>query len=255
MTLAPWQTSSGTSFAGTVTQSTDIPAPDGSANVNKVVVQNLTSLVARNTHNAAAGQRTGSVWAYLPSGQPGVTGLRFACDWSDAESGSISQTIVTNEWVRLTSTATLAAARSWQDFNINLPSGASLPVGTVLYLAFAQDENGPGGSYIPVTTANVTVTDYTLDDDGIATFADGVTPATPLTYFRTGRVRVTLPVSSDNGLGLLEIAKAFRSVLAARLMIELQLSTIFENVGSSGGLTFSNGATACMPFMAIGTLT
>jgi hypothetical protein len=104
--------------------------------------------------------------------------------------------------------------------------------------------------------AAVTVTDYTLDANGMATFSDGVTPPSPLLYFRTGRIRITLPVSVDNGLGLVEIAKAFRSTLAARLMLELQLSTVFESLGAaSGGLSLAGGAIGCMPILAEGTLT
>jgi hypothetical protein len=67
-------------------------------------------------------------------------------------------------------------------------------------------------------------------------------------------VRVTLPVTSDNGLGLLEVAKAFRSVLAARLILELQLSTVFEGIGNTGGLAAANGAMGVMPVLAIGKL-
>lgn len=96
-------------------------------------------------------------------------------------------------------------------------------------------------------------TDYTLSADGIASFPGGVPVATPIVYFRTGRIRITLPVASDNGLGLLEIAKAFRSTLAARLMLELQLSTVFENVGADGGLALANGASGIMPVSLTGT--
>jgi hypothetical protein len=75
-------------------------------------------------------------------------------------------------------------------------------------------------------------------------------------YFRTGRIRITLPVAADNGLGLVEIAKAFRSTLAARLMLELQLSTVFESLGqASGGFSLAGGAIGCMPILLEGTLT
>jgi hypothetical protein len=74
----------------------------------------------------------------------------------------------------------------------------------------------------------------------------------PNTHFLTGRVRVTLPVSSDNGLGLTEIARAFRSTLPARLMLEFKLGTNFDTYGS---LAVANGAVGIMPFTAIGTLT
>lgn len=95
--------------------------------------------------------------------------------------------------------------------------------------------------------------DYTIDANGVATFVSGPAP-TPLIHFLTSRIRVTLPVTTDNGLGLLEIAKAFRPTLPARLMLELRLSTILENIGETGGLRIANGACGVMPFTAIGTL-
>lgn len=77
----------------------------------------------------------------------------------------------------------------------------------------------------------------------------------PETHFLTSRVRITLPVSSDNGLGLTEIAKAFRSTLPARLMLEFKLGTQFESLGeASGGIAIANGAVGIMPFTATGTL-
>jgi hypothetical protein len=101
----------------------------------------------------------------------------------------------------------------------------------------------------------VAVTDYTVDaPTGVATFraALGV-PATCIQYFLTGRVRITLPVSSDNGLGLTEIAKAFRSTLPARLMLEFKLGTKFDTSGATG-LQIANGAVGIQPFTATGTL-
>jgi hypothetical protein len=133
----------------------------------------------------------------------------------------------------------------------------SYTAGNYTYFDKGQIEiGGAATSHIAVPAASpVTVTDYTLGANGLATFSDGVTPPTPITFFLTGRIRVTLPVSVDNGLGLLEITKAFRSTLAARLMLELQLSTVFEDIGQAGGLAIANGASAVMPFMAIGKLT
>lgn len=113
---------------------------------------------------------------------------------------------------------------------------------------------GPG-SLIPTVAAPVTLADYTVDANGVATFAGGLPEPTPVTYFRTSRVRVTMPVSSDNGLGLEEVGKAFRPTLAARLLIELQLALTLENTGQNGGFALSCGAAGgAMPFMAIGTL-
>jgi hypothetical protein len=125
-----------------------------------------------------------------------------------------------------------------------------------LYIWGGSSIEGEASGYIKTTTAAVTVTDFTVDANGIATFTDGGTPPAPLVYFRTGRIRITLPVSADNGLGLVEIAKAFRSTLAARLMLELQLSTVFESLGqASGGFSLAGGAIGCMPILLEGTLT
>ncbi|WP_321946594.1 phage head spike fiber domain-containing protein [Paraburkholderia sp. J10-1] len=109
-------------------------------------------------------------------------------------------------------------------------------------------------SYIATDAQQKTVTDYVLDAKGVATFPQGQTAPAVVGYFPTGRISVTLPVTSDNGMGLLEIGKAFRATLAARLMLELHLLLTFENIGASGGLALANGATGVMPFMATGTL-
>lgn len=84
--------------------------------------------------------------------------------------------------------------------------------------------------------------------------AGAVPNGDPSTHFLTGRVRITLPVSSDNGLGLTEIARAFRSTLPARLMLEFKLGTQFDSSGNNGGLALANGVIGIMPFTAIGTL-
>lgn len=116
-----------------------------------------------------------------------------------------------------------------------------------------MEKGGVATSPILTTVAAVTVTDYSIDASGTATFASGP-PPTCVYYFLTGRVRVTLPVTVDNGLGLTEIAKAFRTTLPARLMLEFKLGTQFDSSGQSGGLAFANGAVGVMPFTAIGTL-
>lgn len=124
-----------------------------------------------------------------------------------------------------------------------------------LYVWGAQGERGTLTAYIATAAEPVSVTDYTLDANGVATFATGSPEPAPATFFRTSRVRVTMPVSSDNGLGLEEVGKAFRPTLAARLLIELQLALTLENTGQNGGLALSCGAAGgAMPFMAIGTL-
>lgn len=255
---ADWIASGG-GYAGTKASATNIPAPDGSAKaVTKYTVNANGNLIVRQSGmTLAAGQRTAALWVYVPSGQ-GVTDVTLSTDYNDVDTGSSFKVSVLDQWVKVTSTATLTAARDWCDWNMKGNGGvANLPIGTVFYMDMAQNEPGPVSTrYIPTTTAPASFTDFTVDSLGRATFAGtGVPGLTPLTMFRTGRIRVTLPVSSDNGLGLLEIAKAFRSTLAARLMLELQLSTIFENIGDSGGLAIANGAKGVMPILASGTLT
>jgi hypothetical protein len=161
-------------------------------------------------------------------------------------------------WTRVTVLATvpLTAASGYVNCVID-PINDTGAAGDTFYVWGAQLERDRISRYIKTVGAAVTTTDFTVDAQGTATFnVPNAPPPAALTMFRTGRVRVTLPVSIDNGLGLLEITKAFRSTLAARLMLELQLSTVFENLGAAeGGLAVANGASGVMPFMAIGKLT
>ena len=99
---------------------------------------------------------------YVPSGQPGVSNFRFAVDWNDTDVGALNVYSTFDRWVRVISVATLTATRTQVDFDITQSSG-NLPIGTVFYLDFAQTEPGSTPtSYIPTTTAAVTVTDYVL---------------------------------------------------------------------------------------------
>jgi hypothetical protein len=134
--------------------------------------------------------------------------------------------------------------------NINTVS----PVDFTLRIGMPQlEQSSVATSPIPTTNAAVTVTDYSISASGVATFASGP-PPTNVRYFRTSRTRITLPVSVDNGLGLTEIAKAFRSTLAARLMLEFKLGTVFDNSGNNGGLALANATIGIMPITLIGTL-
>ncbi|WP_227461617.1 phage head spike fiber domain-containing protein [Cupriavidus pauculus] len=164
----------------------------------------------------------------------------------------------------------------WQQFLVEgmFPAGAAaypsvwidpvndaIAAGETLHLWGAQLEHITAGMVAPTSLISTpengpaTVTDYTIDENGVAHFGDGVTPPVSVDYFRTSRVRITLPVTSDNGLGLEEVGKAFRPTLAARLLIELQLTLGLENTGLNGGVAFSCAAAgSAMPFMAIGTL-
>jgi hypothetical protein len=86
-------------------------------------------------------------------------------------------------------------------------------------------------------------------------YPTGLTPdGNPSTHFLTGRYRITLPVDSDNGLGLTELSKAFRSVLAARLMLEMKLGTVMKTTGNDGGLALANAAHGTIIFYGSGKL-
>ncbi|KVN83423.1 phage head spike fiber domain-containing protein [Burkholderia ubonensis] len=202
--------------------------------------------------NAVAGARTVSLWVLVPSGQSvGRFGVGVTWDGIESAGGMYS---AFNRWVRVSGTATLAASRSRLELSI-YPNGVNPLPGFFFYACYAQDEPGTVANSFLATGANPsTHADYTIDANGVATFADGLIPPTPIMLFRTSRVRVTLPVSSDNGRGLSEVGKAFRSVLAARLMLELQLSTVFDDVGLDGGIALANGAMGVMPVLATGTL-
>ena len=148
-----------------------------------------------------------------------------------------------------------ATTAVWGQLMFNFAVNAPLDLDVLI--GMPQIERGSIAS-APIATTNAAVTvaaDYAVNAaTGVATFraALGVAP-TCIHYFLTGRVRVTLPVSSDNGLGLTEIAKAFRSTLPARLMLEFKLGTQFDTSGATG-LQIANGAVGIMPFTATGTL-
>ncbi len=160
---SPWISGSA-GYMGAVTSSTDIAAPDGSASpVSKVTITASSNLCVRQSGlSVAAGQQVVSAWMYVPSGQPGVSNFRFAVDWNDTDVGALNVYSTFDRWVRVISVATLTATRTQVDFDITQSSG-NLPIGTVFYLDFAQTEPGSTPtSYIPTTTAAVTVTDYVL---------------------------------------------------------------------------------------------
>jgi hypothetical protein len=203
--------------------------------------------------NAVAGARTASLWVLVPSGQS-VGRFGVSATWDGIESGGSGMYTAFDQWVRVSSTATLAAPRTHLELSI-YPNGVNPLPGFFFYACYAQDEPGTvANSFLATGDNPVTYADYTVDENGVATFTDGSIPPTPIMHFRTSRIRVTLPVSSDNGRGLAEVGKAFRSVLAARLMLELQLSTVFDDIGPDGGLALANGAMGVMPVLAFGTL-
>lgn len=240
----------------TVTSNATV-APDGTqtaAKVSRTAVGNDWAAQIESDVAAAGRLFTGSAYVYAAA-MPGNYTLRLR-DSTDVEFAF--QTITLDDsvgWHRIAISTTFpATAIGGAKFTVD-PTSDTGAAGDSFYLWGAQLEAGELTPLIETPVgATATVTDYTVDANGVATFADGETPATPITHFRTSRVRVTLPVTSDNGLGLLEVAKAFRSVLAARLMLELQLSTVFEGIGVTGGLAVANGAMGVMPVLCIGTL-
>jgi len=259
LSIAPWaQNIGGFWTSGTTTNVSPPDASEGRIDgVTRFVATDKPHYVfsRQDGISAPAGKRTASLWVYVPSGQD-VWKYGFAAAWGNVEAGNGLLYSTLDQWTRVSSTATLAADRDSVELRI-YPNGQTPRKQFVFYACIAQEEPGPLATYEIETldTPESALADYTVDANGLATFSGGAPAPTPLTYFRTGRVRVTLPASIDNGLGLVEIAKAFRPTLAARLMLELQLSTVFENTGNDGGLALANAATGIMPFMAIGTLT
>ncbi len=71
----------------------------------------------------------------------------------------------------------------------------------------------------------------------------------PATHFLTSRSRVNVSTDTDDGTGLAEVARAFRSTMPARKLLELRLHGLAE---SSFGL--ANAAAVTMPLYGRGTL-
>ncbi|WP_186083647.1 phage head spike fiber domain-containing protein [Burkholderia gladioli] len=223
----------------------------GSGATNDVFVNSTAPALEANTWYTA------SVWMRLVDGAPPTDGRLLSVGYSADGTGSesradvhYSETPLTVEWRRFSVTFLNVTAGTYSLYvHADTLSTAIVSPGGLMF------EKGQAVTRLIRTTGQpASVTDYAVDAQGIATFDGGYPSATPVTHFLTGRIRVTIPASSDNGLGLDEIGKAFRSTLAPRLMLELRLSTILENVGQNGGIGLANGATAVMPLMAIGTL-
>lgn len=253
LSAAPWEQNLGGFW--TSAASTDIPAPDSQVTgVTKFVATGKPyHMFARQFGvNSTAGARIASLWVYVPS-QQGVYAWGLNAVWGGKESGSGSISTSFDKWIRISTKAVLAADRASVDFNI-YPNGQNPLTGFHFFASYAQDEAGSvPTSAIATGDAPVTVTDYTIDATGVASFDTGPLP-TPILHFRTGRIQVTLPAGTDNGIGLEGIGKAFRSILAARLMLELRLSTTLTDIGDEGGLALANGMAGSMPLWVKGTL-
>jgi hypothetical protein len=214
---------------------------------------------------AAGAQWTGSAFVALVAGSlAGVDSMALGYRDGDGSGALLASGVMraiapTATLTRYSGTHTVpaGATRTNLQFRWNYPA-ANATTNFTIRIGLPQYEPGSVATMpIPAAavTAPVAVTDYTVAaDTGLATFrADFGLAPTCVYYFLTGRVRITLPVQSDNGLGLTEIARAFRSTLPARLMLEFKLGTTFSNTGSNG-VALANGVIGIMPFTAIGKL-
>lgn len=73
----------------------------------------------------------------------------------------------------------------------------------------------------------------------------------PLTHILTSRVRVSIPVSVDDGTGLASLQRALQATMAARLVLEAVLQVDI----SGAGISVANGAGIIAPLYIFGTLT
>lgn len=202
---AAWLTSTNLGSFFTVAASTDIPAPDGnSANVTKFTASAGTrsELFARQLATFAAGQKVVSYYVYVPAGQSGITSWTAYCDWQDTETGTGNTSSLFGQWVRISSTATLAGSRAWLDLNLK-PNNAIPPAGFIFYAAFVQEEPGAIATpFITTTTAAVTVTDYSLSPNtdtntgGLITFANA--PANGALVTWTGKFYQRVRFADDS---------------------------------------------------------
>lgn len=208
---------------------------------------------------------TASVWMRLVNGVTPANGNLLSIEYMGATSGATvranvpyANNAIGDGWKRYSVTFFNVVAGTYSLY-IHADSSSTAevsPDGFQIEESIVQTSSAPPTRLIRTTGAAASVTDFTVNASGLATFADGLTNPAGVVYFRTGRIRITLPVSVDNGLGLTEIAKAFRSTLAARLMLELNLSTVFETLGQAGGgFAIAGGAKGLMPYTAIGKLT
>lgn len=138
------------------TASTDISGPEGTtANLTKHIASATPAvLFARQSGTFTAAERTGSLWIYVPT-QSGITSWTFHNDWQDVETGAGLANTVFDSWVRVSSTATVAASRTWVDFNM-LVNATTPPTGFIFYSTRGQEEASDGRTaYIDTTTAAV----------------------------------------------------------------------------------------------------
>jgi len=142
-------------------RSFDIPSPSGNyPHVTKHI--NLTGtqvLFARVSGSYAVGNRTPSIYIYVPSGQ-GISDFGFIAGYNDAgftnvDAGSTDTKTEFDQWVRVESPAIVTLLGASVDFNITADGSAS-PLGFVFYTSFGQEEAlAFASSYMPSTDAFV----------------------------------------------------------------------------------------------------
>lgn len=250
---AVWtKTGYGTGSAPVVTPNAGI-APDGTQTASRIVFDCGAGTADGDRSEVAQAQTTIAGESFAQGvwmrSYDGVSTYSLQLSFDNAAPLVVT---VTPDWTYSEHAA--EAMDAIRGFRIGARADIGSPQADVLMWGAMQIHGPVCGSYIPTDADPATVTDYTVDEQGVATFPGDEPPPTPIEYFLTGRIRVTLPVSSDNGLGLLEIAKAFRPTLAARLMLELHLSIMFENIGAAGGLALANALTGVMPYYGVGAL-
>lgn len=153
--VSPWENAPSSGF--TVTQSTDISAPNGiMGNVTKYVAASpAQQLFTRQTGLtvASASTRMVSMYVFVPSGQVANYSLEF--DYNDVDTASVSSTVF-DQWVRLSALITTTAARDTLNVRVNVNTGSTPSIGFTMYAGFAQDEADTLTSFITTTASAVT---------------------------------------------------------------------------------------------------
>lgn len=156
---ASWLVGAGLGGFFTVTADS-LPAPNGAVgNVAKFVTGATTSqgLFARQNVSVASGPVVAALYIYVPT-QSGVTSWALVTDFGDSEYFISTTQTVFDSWVRVSGTTTLAATRTFMDFNIRRngvdPTNGD---GFTFYTVAADLHTGSViTSHIPTTSAQVT---------------------------------------------------------------------------------------------------
>lgn len=170
-----------------LTPGSAITAPDGTTTAvpytptgNGTASQVISGLTAGQTY-------TVSVWLRYASGGDGKISI------GTTEGSSPNTTLPVNTWVRLS--FTFVAASTSTTFTIGI--GSTWTTGEAIAPWGAQMEAGlTATSYVPTTTAAVSVTDYTLPGLGSVTLTAAPRAGAVLSWLGNYFIRVQLPDSS-----------------------------------------------------------